>query len=268
VRFILCDADIPLHRFSHVNQHAIDWDESTWSYYGDLGQARVQFARWIEHVEEVLDANETVICLSDNKANWRHDVMPTYKGHRASWAVGKRPVLGELPKPGPARPLLHAPLRAWLRDEYGAMLEPSLEADDLLGLLATKSPQGTAIMVTADKDLRTVPGLHWNPDRAAEGLVSVSPEEADWFHLTQTLVGDATDGYKGCPGVGPKTAATILGQPARGAAARAAAWDGVVHAFERKGLTEEDALTQARVARVLRGDEYDFVTKEIQLWTP
>jgi len=41
-----------------------------------------------------------------------------------------------------------------------------------------------------------------------------------------------------------------------------------VAAFESRGLTEEDALIQARVARILRADDYDFKESQPILWSP
>ena len=41
-----------------------------------------------------------------------------------------------------------------------------------------------------------------------------------------------------------------------------------MEAFEKKGLTEDDALLQARVARILRASDYDFKKKEPIMWTP
>ena len=38
-------------------------------------------------------------------------------------------------------------------------------------------------------------------------------------------------------------------------------------AFEKKGLTESDALVQARVARILRASDYDFAAKKPILWS-
>ena len=38
--------------------------------------------------------------------------------------------------------------------------------------------------------------------------------------------------------------------------------------YESKGLKEEDALVQARVARILRTEEYDILTGEVKLWEP
>jgi DNA polymerase-1 len=45
-------------------------------------------------------------------------------------------------------------------------------------------------------------------------------------------------------------------------------WSEVLATYEKKGLTYEDALIQARIARILRGDEYNLDTGEMNLWTP
>lgn len=83
--------------------------------------------------------------------------------------------------------------------------------------------------------------------------------EADYQFLYQTLVGDATDNYKGCPKIGEVGAKRILDKDC--------SWDAVVAAYEKAGLSEEEALTQARVARILR---YEDVGKDFKpiLWTP
>lgn len=80
--------------------------------------------------------------------------------------------------------------------------------------------------------------------------------------MFQTLCGDSTDGYKGCPSVGAKTAEKILDVPTGDM------WSEVLATYEKKGLTYEDALIQARIARILRGDEYNLDTGEMNLWTP
>ena len=38
--------------------------------------------------------------------------------------------------------------------------------------------------------------------------------------------------------------------------------------FEDKGYTEEDALTNARLARILTVEDYDFNKKQPKLWSP
>jgi DNA polymerase-1 len=89
--------------------------------------------------------------------------------------------------------------------------------------------------------------------------------EADYWHMFQTLTGDAVDGYKGCPGMGPVGAQKLLSD---GMAMEDGMWPMVVKAYEKKNLTEEDALRNARLARILRWDDWDRKKKEPILWTP
>jgi len=42
----------------------------------------------------------------------------------------------------------------------------------------------------------------------------------------------------------------------------------VVAAYNKKGLSEEVALENARLARILRNGEYDTDTGEVKLWNP
>ena len=45
-------------------------------------------------------------------------------------------------------------------------------------------------------------------------------------------------------------------------------WQTVLQAFKDKGLTEKDALLNARLARILTLDDYDTKRQEPILWTP
>ena len=69
-------------------------------------------------------------------------------------------------------------------------------------------------------------------------------------------MGDRADNYAGCPGVGDVTARKLLEKDC--------SWDTVVSAFEKVGLSEEDALVQARVARILRNTDYKGT--QVILW--
>ena len=75
------------------------------------------------------------------------------------------------------------------------------------------------------------------------------------------MAGDQTDGYSGCPSIGIKRATTIFEN-------KGYSWKAVIETFEEKGLTEEDALLNARLARILTADDYDFKRKEPIPWTP
>ena len=71
------------------------------------------------------------------------------------------------------------------------------------------------------------------------------------------------DGYSGFQRVANKTAEKILDEPPY--------WNKVVAAYNKSGLSEEVALENARLARILRKGEYlEGYDKEgdVSLWTP
>ena len=43
-------------------------------------------------------------------------------------------------------------------------------------------------------------------------------------------------------------------------------WNTLVEEYKRNNLTEKDALLQARMARILRNQDYDFKKKKPILW--
>ena len=132
---------------------------------------------------------------------------------------------------------------------------PELEADDAMGIYATKLTGN--IIVSPDKDMRQIPGKLYNLD----DTTTITPEEGARWHLIQTLAGDQTDGYSGVPGIGVKRAETLFNKEGY-------SWATVVKAFQDKGLTEDDALLNARLARILTVEDYDSKQQEPKLWTP
>jgi DNA polymerase-1 len=130
-----------------------------------------------------------------------------------------------------------------------------------MGVLATHPKtvrECQPIIISQDKDMQTIPTQVW---RQGE-LMTISEAQADYYHMFQTLVGDTSDGYKGCPGVGKVKAEALLSDHDR------SHWDIVKAAYEKAKLTEQDALTQARLARILRWSDWDNTKKEPILWTP
>jgi len=119
--------------------------------------------------------------------------------------------------------------------------------------------EGKSIVVSQDKDMKTLPTTVWD----GKDLLHISEAEADYWHMHQTLVGDNADGYKGCPKIGPVKAEKILA-----ADNPLSLWDRVVSAYEANGLTFDDALKQARLARILRWSDWSVKDKQPILWTP
>jgi DNA polymerase-1 len=164
-------------------------------------------------------------------------------------------------------------MKEWLMDKYGdkVFLRPGLEGDDVLGILATSKTlvKGPRVAVTLDKDMKSIPCDNYNSKTGS--LTTISEREADAFHLRQTLTGDTTDGYPGCPGIGPVKADKFLEHflDDNSHMTILQAWkDIIVPAYVKAGLNESVALTQARVARICRNTDYNYKKKEVILWQP
>lgn len=177
-------------------------------------------------------------CCWDNdwRPQWRVDLLPSYKAHRVVEEVpGDDPDVEEVPDPlGLQVPVIAEMLQALGIAVIGA---DGYEADDVIGTLATDAGMPVEI-VTGDRDLfqlvddaagvrvlYTARGVSKH-DRVDEQFVvakyGVLPQQyADYA----TLRGDASDGLPGVPGVGEKTAASLLLQYGDLRGIRAAAED-------------------------------------------
>lgn len=215
----------------------------------NLEEAIATAGRLLEATANKLKATRLIICLTDDE-NFRYGVLPSYKSNRK-----------DVRKP--------STLKA-VKDHFAATYEfyqrPQLEADDCMGILSTHKSliPGRKIIVSSDKDMQTIPGLLFNPDKDDE-VRKISEVAANRYFMQQAITGDTTDGYKGAPGVGPKSkfVAALQDEDTVGGM-----WKHVVAAYESKGLTAKDALVQARCARILRASDWDFTAKRVRLWSP
>ncbi len=236
-RTLLVDGDIVAYKAAVVAETPIDWGDGFWSLHAFEKDVISHMSVFMADIKEQSGCTDFITCISGDNL-YRKDVAPYYKANRK----------------GTRKPMLLNFAKKYLADNYNGRVEDKLEADDLLGILG--SADKNTVIWSIDKDLLTVPAYH-----LIEGkIVEVDQEEADYNFLYQTLVGDSVDNYKGCPSVGAKTADKLLLD-------KGATWQTVVEAFESKGLGEEVAIENARLARILRDGEYNFKTKEVKLWT-
>ena len=209
----------------------------------------------IDKILKETRSDKAVICLSDSQNNFRKEINPDYKGLRKK----------------KLKPVLYQFLRHYFENEAGYKLyeRPYLEADDVIGILATdnKIIKGDKCIWSYDKDFNTIPCKFAKGFPGGKIIIkTITPIEADWYFMYQTLKGDITDGYKGCPKIGDKKAKEILGEA--GEKTLDEMWESVVQTYIKCGLSKEDALLNARMARILRAEDYDFKKKEIKLWQP
>ncbi|MCC5780549.1 hypothetical protein H7H48_15920 [Nitratireductor sp. B36] len=278
---LLVDGDTLAFRAAAACQHTVESPTGMIEPFARRWEGEAVLDNMIARLKTRLRATEMQFFLScPTQDNWRLKVDPTYKSNRKD----------------SVRPLLLGPLKDYLRLEYGAKHFAFLEADDIIGLMATKPdwPEDTRVIVVGrDKDFATIPGEHYqllDDDSSGEPIIRrITPLEAAKSHYAQTLSGDAVDGYAGCPGIGKARALRIVEEPVRlvpkeGIITRGARkgqktvkwhdagpcsiWEAVVSNYEKAGLTEADALKSARLARILLHPEYDFETHTVSLWVP
>ncbi|MDE7065083.1 MAG: hypothetical protein K2O70_06370 [Desulfovibrionaceae bacterium] len=254
--FLLVDADVLVYQAAAAAQKIISFEEDTFLPVASLTDALATFNLKLHALLRTLDATDYRLCFSDDDANlFRRKLFPAYKRNRE----------------GKPRPVILKPLRDHLLRELSpsrVCRKPALEADDCMGILATRPsfmPGRRKIIVSIDKDMRGIPGLFHDMGHPEQDVQTITTEQADLWFMTQTLTGDPVDGYPGCPGVGPATAAKLF----RDAPPTIdALWPVVLAACAKAGLGPEYALTQARLARILRAEDYDFKKGTVKLWTP
>lgn len=147
-----------------------------------------------------------IVISAPGKSNFRYELatIKPYKGNR----VAPKPKHYDL-------------IREILSKIEGSLCIEGQEADDTVADLAEQNPEKTVI-VSADKDLRQVPGWHFEPsekrpvyfvDRDVVGMLMLEKTTGDktqvfgigmLWHLAQALLGDTADNIPGIKGIGHK----------------------------------------------------------------
>jgi DNA polymerase-1 len=274
---LLLDGDIFAFQAAAAAEVEIDFGESpTMTYLATNASHAIHHAREkIATIQESLGADEVVFFLTDT-LNWRKlYVDPNYKSNRKKVR----------------KPLGLLTVRETLFNYYNSEIEPTLEADDLMGIRATDPEYFKGwrkVIVSIDKDMRTIPSVVYNPDNDFKPK-TISRKQADLWFFTQALAGDPTDGYKGCKGIGTDRATeylrNMLGvrpyehtfksgvrkglvEIRHETVTMDSMWDILTSLYTKAGMSSDDALMNTRCARILRHGEYDFKTKKVTLWSP
>ena len=234
---LLIDCDFIVYKCCAAAETELDFGDDVIVVTSKFSEAYKCVQRDIEKIKREFPFYDEIILFFTSPNNFRKKILPEYKGHRnRKKPCGFKRVINQLKK------------------DYKVIVKDTLEADDTMGIYATKYPGN--IIVSPDKDMKQIPGKLYNFDET----VDITPEEGARWHLIQTMSGDNTDGYSGVPGIGIKRAEKIFSE-------KGYTWQAVVETFEEKGMTEADALINARLARILTINDYDEAKKEPILWT-
>ena len=199
----------------------------------------------LSSIKRRLNATDMVLVFSSPRC-FRYDLFPGYKGNRRQ-----------------ARPSLYSGMQRYLKDNWHWECWDRLEADDTTALLAWNKPN--TIMVSCDKDLLTVPGLHYNPSKGIdEPIRLITPFDGMVNHMYQTVMGDVVDNIPGCKGVGPKS--PYVDQLLTSETPEEL-WCNTLTPFLEKGFSEDEVLLSARLTYILCQPD-DYREGKIRLWRP
>ena len=241
---LLIDADWLIYSSCCSCEQDVKWDENLHTLHCDERDIHEMIDGRVEYYQKIADDDDEVVMCFTQYPTFRHTIFPEYKANRKN----KR------------KPLAFHAVIEQINQRYKSASYTGLEGDDVMALLATSKQYPNPVIVSPDKDMRTVPcTLLANDD-----MELITKKKADRHWMIQSLTGDTTDNYKGIPGCGPVTAEKILGD----AKTLPDMWDKVVEAYEKKKQTFADAVLTAQLARILRKGDYDFKTQEVTLWTP
>ena len=246
----LVDADSMLYKVCFALEEKEVWNEFEYAegiddeldieYTTDLDQCYNNFDKMVEDMLYATDCHKAYLVFSGD-TNFRLDLPTPYKGNRE-----------KLRKPTGYHELLE-----YAKANYSSIVVQGMEADDYVVWVKTTNPDDY-ILCAIDKDViyQTV-GEHFNYGK--DEFIKTTELEAIKFAYQQTLSGDPTDGYKGCPGIGEVKASKAL----KDLKTEEEMWKAVVELYESKGLTEEDAVLTMQLANM-----HQFDGSKINLWQP
>ena len=146
-----------------------------------------------------VDPFEEVRVYLSGPDNYRYGIstVKPYKGNR----------------PLDRKPVHAAAIKDYIRTHYTHQVSDGQEADDDMAIahfaMWEQDPE-SSIIATIDKDLDTIPGMHYN--FVTKETYRVTPEEADKFFWMQMVSGDPVDNVPGIPKYGKLKAEKFINE--------------------------------------------------------
>ena len=242
---LLIDADWLIYNSCCACEEDTRWTEHEHTLHSDERDIMNLIDSRIDVYKNIAGEKHDIVMCFTSYPTFRHEIFPEYKIHR----IGKR-------KPLALRSVINN-----CKKIYDCVSYPNLEGDDVLGLLATNGQYKNPIIVSVDKDMRTIPCKLI----ATEEVEHITEKKANrhWFEMS--IAGDSTDGIVGVKGTGMVTATKLLADTPD---TIDALWSKVAETYTKKGYTLADAILNARLTRILREGDYDYNTGTVKLWNP
>ena len=152
-----------------------------------------------------------------------------------------------------------------MQEVYPVAMSVGCEADDAISIAAeqNRTQHIDSIIVSIDKDLDQIEGLHYNPDKRV--FYSQDRDSAKLYFFQQCLSGDSTDNIPGCPGIGKEKAAKLIAgwtadREGIELATEQSLWSNIVSTYINRGSDADHALETARLVYIQKAPG--------ELWNP
>ena len=187
---------------------------------------------FLDSMAKVIDQHRPgrlAVCLDlDWRPQFRVDLIPSYKAHRVAAEVDELADADTEEVPDDLSPQVEMITEILAALGVATAGAPGFEADDVIGTLAGAERRDPVVAVSGDRDLLQLVADEPVPVRVlylGRGMANatlfgpaevsdkygIPPERAgDAYAELALLRGDPSDGLPGVPGVGEKTAATML----------------------------------------------------------
>ena len=140
---LLIDADFIVYKSCAAAETEVDFGDDVILVTSNFSDAYAATQRELTKLKNKFGSFSSMILFFSDSINFRKKIMADYKGHR------------NRKKPCGYKRVINA-----LRKEYKVIIKPTLEADDSMGIYATKYPGN--IIASPDKDMRQIPGQLYN----------------------------------------------------------------------------------------------------------
>jgi len=205
------DREVPTTKFKYKKEAMDALDEALPAKYSR--EEGVDYQMWAERecepvenalylvnkqMDKIMDdcslSEFDIVCYLSGPTNFRYDVAKTrpYKGNRDA----------------AHRPTHEEAIRKHIQSKWYTVGTDGIEADDALGIAQTAAGTESTCIISIDKDLDMIPGLHYN--FKDEIHYDITKEQGWKIFCKQLLTGDTTDNIPGLPKIGAMKAEKIL----------------------------------------------------------
>jgi hypothetical protein len=186
-----------------MNLHPDEWEVYEW--VDPLSEAYcLKIVK--DSLQNIVDAVEGYLAESDQDVT----EVAVYLSGSTNFRNGIATIPGKFTKDGDpitgykanrkdsAKPYWYKRIRDYMVEVWGAVIFEGIEADDALAIAQwaedEEAPQ--TIIATVDKDLRNVPGWHYNILHQQDEHISFKDAQVNFYR--QLLTGDSVDNIPGC----------------------------------------------------------------------